>query len=270
MTIYIKRPFHRPHFEISSSDAKLLDSLRLQHSPFVCDDSPSPDTYGIEIIRRSDGCVVKHGGAETVTKTPLYEIDSIIFENTSYDDSVLALHGSAVEWGGRAYLFLADTGSGKTTLASYLTSSGFGYITDDCILIDRDSFQVHPYTCSVHLRDGGLDVLEKLGKAPSNLQFLDDDIMRRHIYVPSNCVAQPLSLGDIYFIKRSETENMLGELSTNEKMEKLLQASITNYELTPDYLRLLGRLVQGKCHSLTYKDMEFVADTIKKVGETHG
>ena len=66
----------------------------------------------------------------------MLELDEIIFDNTNYDRRIFALHGAAVEWKGKGYLFLAATASGKTTLASYLTSQGFGYITDDCILLD--------------------------------------------------------------------------------------------------------------------------------------
>jgi serine kinase of HPr protein (carbohydrate metabolism regulator) len=208
--------------------------------------------------------------AEIFSQNPLFEIDTIIFENTVYDDSVLALHGSAVEYTGKAYLFPAGTGSGKTTLASYLTSSGFGYITDDCILIDRNTFEVYPYNCPIQLRDGGLEVLEKLDKAPSELQLLDNPVMQRYIYIPQNCVTQPTPLGGIYFIERSETENMIADISTNEKMTELMKAPITNYEITPEYLRLLARLTQTVCRKLIYKDMEFVAEAIRKASEQYG
>ena len=90
----------------------------------------------------------------------MLELDEIIFDNTNYDRRIFALHGAAVEWKGKGYLFLAATASGKTTLASYLTSQGFGYITDDCILLDRVDFQVYPCHTLLHLRDGGVDVLK--------------------------------------------------------------------------------------------------------------
>lgn len=90
----------------------------------------------------------------------MLELDEIIFDNTNYDRRIFALHGAAVEWKGKGYLFLAATASGKTTLASYLTSQGFGYITDDCILLDCVDFQVYPCHTLLHLRDGGVDVLK--------------------------------------------------------------------------------------------------------------
>ena len=249
MPLYICRPFHKPNFKISASDDKLLAALRLQYGKYISE-SPVPDTYDIEITAQ--------------TENPLAEIDEIIFSSTIYDASVLALHGSAVEWNGRAYLFLAAAESGKTTLASYLASSGFGYITDDCILIDRSNFQVHPYNCPVHLRDGGLEVLKSLGKVPAGLQFLDNAVMSRHIYTPQNCITEPLPLGGIYFLERSETENSTHRLSTNESIAELMKSPIINYEITPDYLELLARFAKETCRRLIYTDMDFVAETIRQ------
>ena len=88
-------------------------------------------------------------------------IDEIISNNTEYDNSIFALHGAAVEWNGKAILFLASTTSGKSTLTSYLTKNGFGYITDDCILLDRTSCDIHPYSTPIYLRDGGLEILKR-------------------------------------------------------------------------------------------------------------
>jgi len=269
MSLYIKRTFHQPDFVITGNDEKILDFLRLQYNPFIYDYLPA-DTYGIEIIKQTDNYIIKNNGMEIITQTPLYDIDGIIFENTIYDDSVFALHGSAVECNGKAYLFIAGTGSGKTTLASYLACSGFGYITDDCILLDRDNFYVYPYNCPVQLRDGGLKILEKLEKVPDNLQFLDDEVIRRYIYTPGNCITKPLPLGGVYFIERNETENMIVNISTNEKMTELMKAPITNYTITPDYLRLIARLSRTVCQKLIYRDMEYVVKIIREAGELNG
>ena len=248
MPLYICRPFHRPNFKISGDD-RLFDSLRLQYGRYISE-SPVAGAYEIEVTPQM--------------VNPLAEIDEIIFDNTVYDEAVLALHGSAVEWDGRAHLFLAATGSGKTTLAAYLTNSGFGYITDDCILLDRSNFQVYPYNCPIHLRNGGLEVLKSLGKVPAGLQYLDDAVMGRYIYTTQNCVTEPLPLGGIYFVERNETANSTHQLSTNENIAELMKSPIINYEITPGYLQLLARLAKETCRRLIYTDMDFVAEIIRK------
>jgi len=268
MTIYLQRPFFAPTFKISSDDEALLGLLRLQYGPFACT-FPATDVGldPIEVIPQSvHSYIVQHRGGQVLTSDPLAELDNIFYTHTTYDPSILALHGSAVAWGGRAYVFLAITGSGKTTLASYLTSAGFDYITDDCILIDRDSLAVHPHCCPIHLRDGGLAVLERLGAAPQGLTYLNAGVMSRHIYMPGNCVTQPLPLGGVYFITLSNSTNEVLPLSANEALAQLMHAPMTPYAPTPDYLRLLMRLVQTGCQRLVYKDMDFVARYIKTNG----
>lgn len=111
-------------------------------------------------LRRAGGYyTVTYGGQTYDTESPLMDIHRQLFEHASYDRSVLALHGAAVAWKGRAVALLAATGSGKTTLTSYLTANGYGYLTDDCVLIDRETLVVYPSVTPLHLREGGVEVL---------------------------------------------------------------------------------------------------------------
>ena len=252
MDLYIKRPFHKPDFKIMGGDKDLVAALRLQYGKYI-DNSPLNNTNEIDVAKLSGDI--------------LYEIDTIIYENTIFDESIIALHGSAVEWRGKAYLFLAATHSGKTTLTSYLTSAGFNYITDDCALIDRQNFMVHPYNCPVHLRDGGVNVLSSLNKLPPNIQLLDDKIMRRHIFTPDKCVTVPLPLGGVYFIERSETENSEVKLNNIEGIAELAKSHMTPFTPSTEYIGLLSRLSQTGCARLIYKDMGFVETIIRKAGD---
>jgi len=252
MNLYITRPYHAPNFKICGADEVLAAALKLQYGKYISETAVF-DTYDINVTELRGNI--------------LYEIDTIIFENTVFDEAVIALHGSAVEWCGKVYMFLAGTESGKTTLSSYLTSRGYGYITDDCVLITRENLLVHPYTCPVHLRDGGVDVLSAIGKRPPSLQLLDDAIMRRHIYVPANCIMQPLPIGGIYFIRRSKTENKVDELIAGELCAKLVNTTMMLYPPIPSFMKLIARLLQIGCCELIYKDMDFVAETIERAGE---
>jgi len=79
-----------------------------------------------------------------------------------------------------------------------------------------------------------------------------------------------MPLGGVYFIERSENENMTADISTNEKMTEFMKAPITDYEITPEYLRLLARLARTICRKLIYKDMDFVAETIREESVRNG
>lgn len=269
-SIYIERPFHIPNYKISSNDSHFLHLLHLQYGKYF--GSPLVDKpYPIEVLKNNNNTyLLRQEGSKIETNTPLHELDRILLNKTTYNECVFALHGAAVEFNGMAYLFLASTTSGKSTLASFLVSNGFGYITDDCILIQRKTFEVHPYNCPIQLRDGGLAILKKHGIQPDNLQYLNDIAIQRYLYTPTNCITKPLPIGCIYFITRSEAENNLLTMPTNERMAELMEAPITDYPIISDHIKFISLLAKIDCKRLIYKDMEFVADKIKKEGGNFG
>lgn len=263
ITKYIKRPY-QTNFAVITDSKRLIDSLCLQHGKYISDIQSRDDCYGITIITSGDSYIIQHGGGELRSNAPLQEIDNILFERTKYEDSVLALHGAALEYNGMAYVFLAATMSGKTTLTSYLSSYGFGYITDDCVLIDRRSFEVYPYSRPIALRDGGLEVLKRYGAEPPNISLLDGITFKRYIYTPMNCVTDSLPLARIYFISRSETENRIANMTASESVVELMKSPITEYTLSGDYIRLISKLARTGCERLYYKDMDYVEKIITK------
>ena len=265
MTIYLRRPFHIPEYEITADCSYFMESLCLQYGKYinnVIGDNMS-NVYKIIVTKKSDNdYMFEHIGGMTATADPLYEIDEILFNTTTYDSSILALHGAAVEYNGYAYIFLAPTTTGKTTLTAYLTNDNFGYITEDCILIDRQTLTVYPYACPVHLRSGGVEVLQRYGITIPNMQIFGDPAGTRYVYTPSNCVTVPLPLGRIYFIERGETENRVTNMSTSASMIELMKSPITVYPLSGEYIRLISTLAKVGCKRVIYRDMEYIRDII--------
>lgn len=169
------------------------------------------------------------------------------------------LHGAAIEWQRRAYVFLAPTTSGKTTLASYLTSNGFGYITDDCILLDKTNFYIHPNTTPIHLRNGGLDILKQYNAEPMHVKHINE----RYVYTPNNCITDALPISKIYFIKRTENENKVVQMNTITRITELMKSPIQEYQVTSEYIKFISHLAKFDCQYLLYSDMNYVAEVIK-------
>jgi hypothetical protein len=65
---------------------------------------------------------------------------------------LLFLHSAAVERGGKAYLFAAEAGSGKSTTTWALLHHGFQYLSDELSPIDLDSLTVLPYPHALCLK----------------------------------------------------------------------------------------------------------------------
>ena len=199
------------------------------------------------------------------TARPIFHLNRFLFDNPSYDNNVLALHGAAVELGGKCYVFLASTTTGKTTLTSYLIYCGCGYLTDDCVLLDRSSYMVYPFSIPLHLREGGLNVLKKYNALPKNLsELFEQDGLCRYVYTPQNTVESAIPLGEIFFLERTEAENAVLPMSATEKLTALLKSPITAYPITAEYLRFLSNLGKTYCKRLKYCDMNFVKEVITR------
>ena len=130
-------------------------------------------------------------------------------------------------------------------------------------MLERTSLKIYPYQTPIHLREGGLEVLQKLQSAPDSLEWFGDEENIRYAYTPTNCIEEPMPLGHIFFIQRTEAENQLFEMSTNDKMAALMKAPITDYALNADYLKFIATLANQKCSQLFYHDMDFVAEVIR-------
>ena len=236
-----------------------------QHTITINKNSPAP---GATLPESAPTYTIIHTSEEgTVTSTtqyPLQAIDDILYSSLSLSPDIFALHGAAIACNGHSCLFLGATTSGKTTLTSYLTSQGFGYITDDCILLNRETFTISPCTTPLHLRSGGLEVLRKYSCIPDTLEFLDEETFPRYVYTPDNCVTVPLPLGRIFFITRTEQVNRLEDMGMTERITALMKAPIVEYPVDSSYLRFLTRLAKVPCNRLLYCDMNYVKEILKK------
>lgn len=262
ISLYINLPFQTT-YSIKTSCKDLVSLLELKYGKYVSVSNINAD-YKI-VVSQHDGIFKIRFVDDTYsTPYPLQEIDRIIFENTKYDNCVFALHGSALEWNSKAYLFLAPTTGGKTTLAAYLSAVGFGYITDDCILLDRGSFNVYPCNTPIHLRGGGLEVLAKYNIRPE-IKLLQEEEMKRYIYTPINCVEKETPLAKIFFITRTSCENNLVPMTANEKIAELIKSPLTYYNIDAEYIKFISRLAKAECFRLNYCDMAYVAEVIRNV-----
>lgn len=260
-TITIVPPFQTA-FNITTNCSDLIDFFRLKYGNYIST-FPVQEAETITAIKKGNIYSIAFLGETICDANGALAIDRIMFEHTRYDEEIYALHGGAVEWEGKASMLLAPTTSGKSTLTSYLTSRGFGYISDDCILLDRTSFEIYPYTTPIHLRSGGLRVLEACGVVPVSLSSLQNENMTKQVYTPLNCVDRPIPLHRIFFIHRTENENSLSSMNTTERMIALMKSPITPYSVTSDYLSFLSKLSKIDCYELRYCEMNFVAEVLE-------
>lgn len=261
LQIVIDAPF-QTSFKIITDCKELVNSLKLKYGEYSKSECVSAD-YIIYAKKRKEDYEIVFNSEVFITKYPLRKIIDIMYANRCYNEKIFAIHGAAVEFNGGGYLFVAATTSGKTTLTAYLVNKGFGYITDDCILLEKETFNIFPFTTPIHLRGGGFDILKSLGAEPKEYSFLDDISIKRYIYAPTNSINKPLPIKKIFFIERTECKNRIEKMSTNEKITALLKSPITEYKMNVDFLNFISKLSTLSCEKLYYSDMDFVAKVIK-------
>ena len=261
--LLISGPFQSA-FSVVTNCSLLVAQLKMKYGKYILEGKQTCTSLIIKAIRDETNYELLFNGQCYRTVSALQEIDRIIFENVKYDDRVFALHGAAVEWRSMAYLFLAPTMSGKTTLTSFLVNQGFGYLTDDCVLLDRNDFRVYPFSTPIQLRRGGVNILKKkFYDSMFDFQCWTDGILEHYTYLPHNIIESPVPLGRIFFITRTDSENKVVNMDFAERMTFLMKSPITKYEICSSYLRFLAKLAKNDCSMLFYHDMEYVSHVIQ-------
>jgi len=126
----------------------------------------------------------------------------------------LVLHGSAVEIGGRAVAFLAESGRGKSTLAASFSANGFRFLTDDGLLIDKmdEEYIIRPSHPSIRLWDDSREAIADSSSlaappidynakarilADEKFQFCAENRPLGHVYFLGDGSSQDVSITDV-------------------------------------------------------------------------
>lgn len=124
----------------------------------------SQKTYAVFSILPEDRNIQKNE-LRIHNKTNILQIiEDLMYMTLTPKDGILALHGAAVAKENKAFLFLAKTTAGKSTLAAFLWLSGYEYITDDEIFLSQKDLCVEPARKTLSLRPGGYKILQEIFK----------------------------------------------------------------------------------------------------------
>lgn len=115
---------------------------------------------------------------------------------------VLALHGSAIAIGGKAYAFIGDSGAGKSTLASTFIKHGYQLLSDDIIPIIKDKKGLPNVIPTYPQQKLWLESLKKFGMNSAAYSPLFERETKFAIPVYSNYYDQPLQLAGVFEITK--------------------------------------------------------------------
>ena len=146
----------------------------------------------------------------------------------------LLIHASAVAFGGLAYAFAAQSGTGKTSTALHLLARGGTLVTDDVLAVTgTDAALAHPGASVVSINSADLaglhrDVRRLLGPVEAAIDG--------KLQVRVALVAQPLRLAAVYFMERDAGTRAFEIEETSPHPRVVLGSAFIPYLRTPQHL----------------------------------
>jgi hypothetical protein len=139
--------------------APLLDTTQRSHDDlptYLVDDQGSTVSfrYRVRIGRR---VLVKTDSTATAAENVFWHVNLAVVKADRGEH--LILHAAGVQHRGVTVALPAPMESGKTTTAAGLLRAGFGYLTDEALVLDRTTWQVTPYPKSLALARRSLDAV---------------------------------------------------------------------------------------------------------------
>ena len=235
-TLYLSAPYQTA-YSITTDNSDLEKLLRMRYGKYLTDESEDGRQYRSVVISKYRRAFNMQCGEKLYrTRVPLRAFDSYMLKTVEFDDKVIAFHASAVECGGKAYVFLARSG---------------------------ETLRVYPYTAPLRLRPGGITALEAAGVCLPPLKRMLEGELFRYIYEPDNPVEKPLELGGIYFILRTLNMNAAIDMTGTTKMHQLMLSPMIPYPVDGEFLRLMTKIGSVPCRNLVYKDMNYAAEVLE-------
>ena len=95
----------------------------------------------------------------SATDHVLTELNLLAIANTP--DKML-FHGGAVERDGEVVAVLGVSGQGKSTLTAALVQRGWNYLSDELVIVDPATYDVHPYPKALDLNEESVALLDSV------------------------------------------------------------------------------------------------------------
>jgi hypothetical protein len=185
------------------------------------------------------------------------------------DCDLLTLHAGGVESGGMGLVFPGIMEAGKTTLVAGLVRSGFGYLTDEAVAIDRESLLIQPYPKPLSLDPGSWPLFPEL---EPQADLATDEYKASEWQVPIGAI-RPGALGrscpvGVVVFPRYEpgADAALEPLGRAEALVELAQNTFKFPDRSRDTLDLLAEVVRpAACYRLTTGELDRAVEAVSSL-----
>lgn len=259
----IKLPGARNSFYVLDTSLNLVvaKELKSMYYPYATLDFIEEDKNS-DLLIETDGVYLEiksPKGGIALTKeqyasaSSVYKrICSIIRENIVLDDEYCYLHGSAVLIQNKVFLFLAETGMGKSTLSVFLDMCKGVCLSDDLIILSKKELKVYPIGEKAHIRSSALNLFEGL-----NCKFQYNKLSTRYDYLLSKkqtVQSCGLILNSIFLLFREKNKAVITKNST--PIESVLTNMFLPYQIKNNVLSATYICQKTKVYNFFYDNFE--------------
>lgn len=188
----------------------------------------------------------------------------------------LQVHSAAMVRSGQGFLFVGNSGAGKSTIVAGLLSRGWGYLSDEFGLIEPETKYAHPFPKAVCIKAGAFELVKRL-----NLP-----LWRRRHYVKAlkgqvgyikpadvgpQALAGPSPIRFVIFPKYAGgVQPRLYRISRAQAAFALAGAALNRHEFGRRTVSLLGEIVRGaECLGLKSGRIDDTCDLIEGLLADH-
>ena len=225
--------------------------------------------YIVECAGSAQSFTIVREGQSTVTGEGLGDLLSLLEEDLVVAlqrrlPNLLFLHSASVEWDGKAYLFAAESGSGKSTTTWGLLRHGFGYLSDELSPVELDSLAVLPYPHALCLKQ----------PPPAPYPLPEHAIhLGRTIHIPAGTLAvasvsAPRKIGAVFLVRHDPGLHApaLRKLSLAEASARLYVTALNPLAHPNHGLDAVARIAEhAPCYSLESADLSSTCTLIRSL-----
>jgi hypothetical protein len=189
-------------------------------------------------------------------------------------DFFMELHAGAVSDERRCIVLPGAPGSGKTTLTAALAAEGFGYFSDEVVLLEEETLLVRPLPLSLSIKPGSLAPLSRyyprLPEIPAYRR--EDEQEVRYLSPPpeSRLVSEaPAPCGVVVFPRYDgAVSTRLLPLERAEALKRLMVECMVLPRLMErrDAANLTRWMRSITCYELTFSSLSEAVDAIERLG----
>jgi hypothetical protein len=188
-------------------------------------------------------------------------------------DFFMELHAGAVLDGRRCIVFPGAPGSGKSTLTAALAARGFGFFSDEVVLLEEETLLVRPVPLSLTIKPGSIAPLSTYyPRLPALPAFRREDEQQvRYLAPPPESIphpAAPAPCGIVVFPRYDAAASTgLRPLDRPEALQRIMVECMVLPRLIArsDAASLTRWMRSLDCYELTFSSLSEAVDAVQRL-----